>query len=48
MLVIPGLMYGIIGTFSLQVYLDMMLLLASIVLAFIAFQMPLWEAREGE
>jgi hypothetical protein len=47
-LVIPGLLYGIIGAFRLQVYLDMVLLLATIVLTFIAFQMPVLELRKGE
>lgn len=39
-LVIPGLIYGLIGTFRLQVYLDMVLLLATVILIIITFQMP--------
>jgi len=39
-LAIPGLIYGLIGTFRLQVYLDMVLLLATVILIVIAFQVP--------
>jgi hypothetical protein len=39
-LMIPGLLYGIIGAFRLEVYLDVVLLLASIVLVTIALQIP--------
>ncbi len=39
-LVISGLIYGLIGTFRLQVYHDMVLLVASIILMIIAFQVP--------
>lgn len=39
-LVLPGLIYGLIGTFRLQVYHDMVLLVASIILMVIAFQLP--------
>jgi len=39
-LVIPGLIYGILGTFRLQVYLDIVLLFASIILLILAFQIP--------
>lgn len=37
-LIIPGLIYGTIGVFRLGVYLDMVLLLASIVLIVVIFQ----------
>jgi hypothetical protein len=37
-LVIPGLIYGLIGTFRLQVYLDMVLLLAAVILIIKTFQ----------
>jgi len=39
-LVVPGLIYGLIGTFKLQVYLDMVLLIASVILIIMAFQIP--------
>ena len=39
-LVVPGLIYGVIGTFRLQVYLDMVLLFASIILIIVAIQVP--------
>ena len=37
-LIIPGLIYGTIGVFRLEVYLDMVLLIASIVLIVVNFQ----------
>lgn len=39
-LIIPGLIYGLIGTFRLQVFLDTVLLLATFILIVIAFQIP--------
>jgi len=45
LLVVIGLLYGIIGTFRLQVYLDMVLLISSIILIIIIFQIPKTENR---
>lgn len=39
-LVIPGLIYGLIGTFRLQVFLDMVLLLATVILILTTFRLP--------
>lgn len=39
-LIIPGLIYGSIGVFLLEVYLDMVLLIASMVLVVVNFQVP--------
>ncbi len=39
-LAFSGLIYGMIGTFLLQVYLDMVLLMAALILIIMTFQLP--------